>query len=102
MQGSNSANKKVLEELVEGIKVPKKEKVSNEGPMIEIRSVNMSQYYDALEGPLASSPAKKDDQRSTKTKSRKPPPSDSSSSDDSPPSSSEDDDKYKRRKKGKK
>ena len=44
MQGSTSANKKELEDLVEGIKVPKKEKVSNEGPMIEIRSVNMSQY----------------------------------------------------------
>ena len=102
MQGSTSANKKKMEDLVEGIKVPKKEKVSNEGPMIEMRSVNMSQYYDALEGPLASSPAKKDDQRSTKAKSRKPPPTDPSSSDDSHPSSSDEDDKYKRRKEGKK
>merc|ERR1712002_259101 len=59
MQGSTSANKKELEELVEWIKVPKKEKVSNEGPMIEIRSVNILQYYDVLEGPLTSSPAKK-------------------------------------------
>ena len=60
MQGFTSANKKELEELVEGIKVPKKEKVSNEGPMIEMRSMNMSQYYDALEGPLAYSLVKKD------------------------------------------
>merc|ERR1712208_264423 len=73
MQGFTSAHKKELEKLVEGIQVPKKERVNNEGPLIEMRSVNMSQYYDALEGPLASSPAKKDGQRSTKNKGKKPP-----------------------------
>ena len=55
MQGFTSAHKKELEDLVEKIKVPKKEKVSNEGLLIGKASVNMSQYYDALEGPLASS-----------------------------------------------
>ena len=73
--------------------------------------MNVSQYYDALEGPLASSLKRGpfDDKRSIKSKNseryhkhRKPPSDPSSSSTSSSSESDGDDEKYRRRKKGKK
>ena len=93
---------------MEGIKVPKNknklEVVNDERPKIGKASVNISQYYDALEGPLASSLKKGtfDGKRSTRSRIRKPSSDPSSSSSSSSSESGGDGDKYRGRKKGKK
>ena len=62
MQGSTSAHKKELEDLVDGIEIPKSkiklEVVDGEKSKVGKALLNTTQYYDAMEGPVASSPKK--------------------------------------------
>ena len=70
LQGSSSAHKKELEDLVDGIEIPKSkiklEVVIGEKSKFGKASLNTTQYFDAMESPVAFSP-KTDDNKSVKS-----------------------------------